>query len=164
MKFCRHDWHTHKKFGYENSFRYWLLREENGFFPATGIVIGAAYASAIPVILNKFFTLPGGAITALVITIMVSVIGFIWRDAHVRNVGNDPWRKTDRSCVKCGIVRFDATNKEIRVAKAKVKQDKQDKIKSEYSRVLQEERIELCSKANDRYNKLIELQKMARFN
>ena len=161
MKFCRHDWHVHKKLGNTSSFRYFLFREDKGL-AVSAPIIGFAYGASTACILNSLGIIGVGMTVFLFILITFFVMAFVIFDGLEINVGEDSWRKVDKSCIKCSIIKFDATNAETKAAKAKVIQDKKDSIKLHATYHLLEKRTVQCKEADSRYTKLMDLRKLNR--
>jgi hypothetical protein len=163
MKFCRHDWLVHK-IQKGHSLRHDLIigsKEIPWFTFALCYAIGFAmiylpnfYTIQIPTILIFPLSLISGAgVLAIVVMIFGDILG-----EHY-----DPWLSEDKSCLKCGKIKFDATKNEDRVEKRieakklrEIARVARQDAKEENRRVAKILRNKNLTIAKDRYKNLLE--------
>lgn len=163
MKFCRHDWIIHK-IQKGHSIRHALIigsKEIPWLTFALSYAIGFAilyvpnfYTTKLPILLIFLSSIITGG---LVLVVICAIFGDIIRDNY------DPWRSEDKSCLKCGKIKFDATRDEDKVEKRievkrlrEIAWQKRQDTREEKRRVAGIMRNKNFKIAQDRYKKLLE--------
>ena len=161
MKLCWHDWFVHKKQGHK-SLRHKLILD-GGNFPllTLGTIfmlpISWAYAIGFP----WYGAIPWVIVIGLVL--VVAVTAFL---SDVVGWDYDPWKATDRSCLKCGEMKFDATKADEKWAEGEVARAfRQEKIDKSYQKRLKRAMKKMANrdlrktKAANRYKGMIKAHK-----
>jgi len=147
MKFCRHDWHNHSTFGGQTYRHYFLRDVQYGAAAPVSIVLCLVLGLAFGYIIWALFNIDLLAIFGGILTSAGALLAFV---INTSDKGGDVWMPANKSCIKCGIIRFDADKAQhkanVKAEKDKLKQAKRDRISAS--------RSQRCREANDRFLKL----------
>jgi len=162
MRLCKHDWYIHKV-QKGNSLRHELIIGSDtwpwftiGLFYA----MGAASLNLTPV--------PWWGILPLAVIVgaaMLVIFVMCFESTPLVRGSYDPWKDEDKSCLKCGKIKFTATKTEdkirrrmearsVREHERQVRRDNKEEKKHQAG-VIRGKNLKL---AHSRYKKLLELQ------
>ena len=124
---CFHDWYVHKNYG-PKSFRYWAFINSNGPTIFISAILTAAIGiSSSHILYNLFDWTLANKLLGFVIGLM-ACFTYIFTACVYGSDDYDPWRLTDKACLQCGLMKFDATKAEKKNKLVKARRTRLDKI------------------------------------
>ena len=152
MKLCRHDWFIHR-WQRHHSFKH-LIIIGNDIPPALSLAV--CYGLGVG-LLNIFGAPWFASIICGVIVGLVPAFLLAWLFDEGLGWDYDPWKAQDKSCLKCGRIKFDATKSNARYSKRKEARQARQKIRDGKSYKVNIIRNKNAKLAETRYVKMLKL-------
>ena len=120
---CFHDWRIHKQ-PYDYYRKIFYLFKDDLFVYMISVMLGMTNCLAFGVIAEQLWHNKAATICTALMAGVITIASILW-DASRYTEDHNPWAPADKTCLKCGKMKFNATKYEHRKG---IRQGKKAKV------------------------------------